>query len=368
MVKRKSNIELLRIVSMLLIISFHYVLKSGYVYNELDLNTFIVKLFYHFGELGVNLFILISGYFLIKGKFSYKKLILLLVEVLFYQAFIYTICYFAGIYHYTSFRDLIFVIFPTIFAQYWFITAYVLLYLLSPFLNKFANSLDQNTYKKFLLLLLFIWSFIPTVFGIFHNTSEDLLYYNRFIWFIVLYFTAGYIRLYGFNIFKKRKNTLLIAGICFSLIIISIFTIHYFRKSFELLGLTEIAYFWPPNSILVFGLSISIFYLFLNMNIKSSRIINILASTTLGVYILHDNDFNKYMWTNIFKTKERLNSNFSILYILISTLIIYLCFSLIDLIRQLIEKQTIKRILNSRLFDKIVNKIKLIFSKILGAI
>lgn len=368
MVKRKSNIELLRIVSMLLIISFHYVFKSGYVYNTLDLNTFIVKFFYHFGELGVNLFILISGYFLIKGKFSYKKLVLLLIEVLFYQVFIYTICYFAGLYHFTSFRDLIFVIFPTIFNQYWFITAYVLLYILSPFLNKFANSLDKNAYKKFLIIILVLWSFLPTVFGIFHNTSEDLLYYNRFIWFIVLYFTAGYIHLYVLEIFNQRKNTLLIAGICTALIALSIFTIYYFRKKFELLGLTEIAYFWPPNSILVFILSISIFYLFLNMNMKSSRIINTFASTTLGVYILHDNVFNKYLWNDIFETKKHLNSNYSILYILGTTVIIYLCFSIIDLIRQLIERHTIKKILDSKVFEMIVNKIKLVFSKVLDAI
>ena len=71
---RQSNIELLRIVSILLIISFHYVFKSGYVFETLNLNSFIVKVFYLFGEFGTNLFFLITGYFMVDGKFSIKKL------------------------------------------------------------------------------------------------------------------------------------------------------------------------------------------------------------------------------------------------------------------------------------------------------
>lgn len=77
-IKRKSNIELLRIVSMFLIVSFHYVYKSGYVFDKLNYNSFIVKTFYFFGELGVNLFLLITGYFMVNGKFKFKKLLIII--------------------------------------------------------------------------------------------------------------------------------------------------------------------------------------------------------------------------------------------------------------------------------------------------
>ena len=79
--ERKTNIELLRIIAMILIISFHYVYKSNFTFEELSVNSFIVKVFYMFGELGVNLFILITGYFMVTGKFSVKKLIYLIIEV-----------------------------------------------------------------------------------------------------------------------------------------------------------------------------------------------------------------------------------------------------------------------------------------------
>ncbi len=83
--ERKSNIELLRIIAIILIISFHYVFKSNFKFEELTINSFIVKSFYMFGELGVNLFILITGYFMVSGKFSIKKLICLILEVNFYH-------------------------------------------------------------------------------------------------------------------------------------------------------------------------------------------------------------------------------------------------------------------------------------------
>lgn len=98
-VERKSNIELLRIISMLLIIIFHCAYKSGFVFEEyFSMNKFLVKIFWMFGELGVNLFGLISGYHMIQGRFKHKKLILLTSEVFFYQIFTHVIACKVGIF------------------------------------------------------------------------------------------------------------------------------------------------------------------------------------------------------------------------------------------------------------------------------
>lgn len=134
---RSSNIELLRIIAMFMIICFHYVLKSKYDCSVLTYNTFIIKSFYMLGEVGVNLFVLITGYFMIKGKFSWKKLICLLLEVSFYFLISIYIGIKLGIYEYTTFRAIFLLFFPTIMNRYWFTTAYILLYILSPYLNIF---------------------------------------------------------------------------------------------------------------------------------------------------------------------------------------------------------------------------------------
>ena len=97
--KRESNMELLRIVSMLLIITFHCALKSGFAFEDhFSVNKFMVKTLWMFGELGVNLFLLISGYFMVQGKFKWRKLILLLAEVSFYQTLAHFVALKLGIF------------------------------------------------------------------------------------------------------------------------------------------------------------------------------------------------------------------------------------------------------------------------------
>ena len=83
--ERFSNIELLRIFAMLLIIAFHYAFKGGFVYESLSVNKMIINVLTMFGELGVNLFVLISGYFMINGTFRWKKVISICLQVYFYN-------------------------------------------------------------------------------------------------------------------------------------------------------------------------------------------------------------------------------------------------------------------------------------------
>ncbi len=345
---RQSNIELLRIVSMLFIIMFHYVYKSGYTSPTFTFNYFIVKLFYMLGELGVNIFILISGYFMIKGKFSIKKLIKLLLEVEFYYLFSVFIASKLGIYTVShTFKGIFMLFFPTTLNRYWFITVYVLIYILSPYLNILANNMDKKTYQKFLFTVLLIWCVIPTFFGLFFNGTESMLYYSRFIWLIIIYFVGAYIRLNPVNIFSKNNNAIICFSISTVATIIGILGFYKFRNILANLGTTEIAYFWQPNSILMFLLSISLFTIFLKVKINYNFIINKLASTTLAVYMLHDGILQGYIWNNIFKTKMRLGGGYSIIHILIATVIIYLVGSVIDLIRQFLFDNVLDRLINN---------------------
>ena len=197
MEKRQSNFELLRILSIFMIAIFHCALYSGFTFTQgLDANGLLIKTFWMFGEAGVNLFILISGYFLITSRFRWKKLVLLAAEVWFYcwttafAAFLLTGKAFAGK------RDLFMNLFPVVGQRYWFATAYVVLYLLSPFLNIFLRAMDQKTYRRFLGLVLLLYSVIPTFTGLATNSTEDFLFFNRLIWMMILYSVAAYIRLY----------------------------------------------------------------------------------------------------------------------------------------------------------------------------
>ena len=120
---RKSNIELLRIISMILIISFHYVYKSGYACDILNFNSFIVKVFYLFGELGVNLFFLITGYFMVDGKFSKQKMVKLLLEIEFYNLITIFIAAKLNIYTFTKTKQYFLIFFPVILNRFCYYSA-----------------------------------------------------------------------------------------------------------------------------------------------------------------------------------------------------------------------------------------------------
>lgn len=80
--KRDSNIELYRIILMLLIIAHHYVVNSGIVEvlyeNPINFKSIIMFLFGAWGKIGINCFILITGFFMCKSNISLKKFLKLL--------------------------------------------------------------------------------------------------------------------------------------------------------------------------------------------------------------------------------------------------------------------------------------------------
>ena len=358
--KRESNIELLRILAILFIICFHYAYKSGYVLETLNINSIIIKSFWFLGELGVSLFVLITGYFQIKDKFSLKKLIKLILEVNFYYLLSiileYIIENIMTIEHakVTLPQFYFSTLFPVIAGEYWFATSYILIYIFSPFLNKFIKSMSKNEYKKLLILLIVIWSIIPTIFGFYRNSTESLLFYNRLIWMGILYFLGAYIRLYSIKILEKRKNAIIFSIVACSTLILGIILIYKYQNFFT----TEIAYFWTPNSIPILMLSISIFSIFLKLRVKNNKIINLFASTTFGIYMLHDGPLANILWKNIFKTLQCLNSPYYFIYIICHTFIIFIVGSVIDLIRQIIEKFTLNKILNSKIIKKFYYQVK----------
>ena len=351
---RNTNIEVLRILSILMIISFHYVYKSQYEYINLTSNTIFIKSFWFFGELGVNLFILITGYYLSNTKASFKKFVLLISEVLFYNFLLYIIGYVIN----RTPLD-ISLLFPIITGKYWFITAYLLIYILSPFYNVLISSMKKNTYQKFLLINLLIWCVIPTLFGLQYNTSESIMYYNRFIWLSYMYFVGAYIRIFKIKFLSNKKNTLLIIFITSILMISSIFVIYLFKDVFIRIGTSEIAYFWTPNNIFMFILSVSIFTFFTQITFKNNEIINKLASTTLGMYLLHDGHLVNYIWKKIFNSHINIYSNMFLFHILNATFSIFVIGAAIDLTRQLLEKKTMKKIVDSKVWPNIYSKIKL---------
>jgi surface polysaccharide O-acyltransferase-like enzyme len=99
----------------------------------------------------------------------------------------------------------------------------------------------------------------------------------------------------------------------------------------------------------MFLLSVSIFGLFLSLKIKSNVFINTIASTCLGVYLLHDGVLSSYILKDLLKANVHLSGRFPLLYIVLSTFIIFSIGVIIDLIRQFVEKRTIEKYVDNLL-------------------
>lgn len=356
--ERQSNFELLRIISMLLIISFHYVFKSGYVVNNLTINNYIIKMFWLVGEIGVNLFVLISGYFLVKSKFSLKKVILLLAEVIFYNSISAILAQVTGTES----------IFRILYSPYSFVRMYIILYFLSPFINRLIENISKKEYQYILLICIFVWSILPTFLGIMKNSTESLDFYSRMIWFVVMYLIGGYIRIYNIKSLNSKKRSLIASMLFATILFSSIGIINIIKLFIPRLENLELAYLWGPNNIISLLFSVSLFMLFANINIGYNKVVNKIASTTLGIYMIHDGLLRNYLWKNIFHTKEILASNYAIIGIVLTTLILFSGGGIIDLFRQYIEKHTVKKYLEKNSIDDFSEKINVKFNNILDKI
>ena len=73
---------------------------------------------------------------------------------------------------------------------------FLILYLLIPFLNRLANSLDFKSYSSMLGILLIVMTLIPSFslfLSVLHANNDT---WNYLLWMIVLYLLGGYYRFY----------------------------------------------------------------------------------------------------------------------------------------------------------------------------
>lgn len=329
--QRKSNIELLRILAMILIILHHYALHGGLSsIAGFGVNKYIGIIYLIGGKLAVNLFVLISGYFLIESEFKLKKVLKLILQVYCYSvAFFIVHVIFKGI---PTGEIIKLTLFPFTSKAYWFIFPYLCVYILSPFINKLIKSISQKQLVKLIGILIFLFSglgFFITDLGLMNNLS----------WFILIYLIGAYIRLYDFNYFSKNtiKWFSVIGYVLFIIITCGITYMSQYNASiFRFVNKIS-----SMNSIIVLVEAILIFIVFKNLDIKNSKVINILGKSSIGVYLFHDSIFRLEFWKEICLVEMFyfVSPWLLVFHTIVCTLGIYLVGVIIELIRsKIIDK------------------------------
>lgn len=343
---RESNFELLRIISMFFIVVYH-VLVHGQILEHatgsMELMTVFIEAFI---LVHVNSFILITGYFQCKSKMKLGKVLSLNNATWFYKVVIMLILIGFGIIS----PDIISIIqtfLPIDFGIYWFISSYLILYLISPILNKVIDNSTKKDLQKIIIILFIVVSLLSTFTkDVFFNTITG----RSLSTFILLYFIGAYIRLYPTNIsyFMKpftleAKRIIYIILFLFCVIFSTFCWLGYdylgqfgslSREISTILGYTHISYASP----IVILQSIFYFLIFSTLSFKSRKV-NFIAKHVLGIYLIHENIYIRtylYDWLG-FSNIESVTIR-TLLYVVIISVAIFIISLIIEIVRQIIFK------------------------------
>lgn len=238
--------------------------------------------------IGVDSFVLITGYFMIdRSEMRWGGAIKTLALTLFYSLGFLALFALAG--GDIQRGELTKSLFPIHEEHYWFVTHYMGLLFLAPFFAKVAMVLDKRQYQWLLAVLLVMSSVY--LYGTVYLRNMHLGF------FVFCFFVGGYIRKFSVPVWWKRHAGWVVMAVWIALFVlgtcVNVLTVLKNGTCvFHLLS-TE-------NNGLVFFLALSVFVWFITRNGKSMLLIRLskLAPYTFGVYLIHENVFVKqHVWS-----------------------------------------------------------------------
>lgn len=268
---RNSSIELLRILCVLMIIVLH----------SIGINNSCAGVFGSvlgvIGNCSVTTFVLISGYYGIRRNFrkifrlrnvaSFYVLAAIVIELLMGRA--------------NSFGVIFSGVFPIISGKYWFLSAYVVLILLAPYINQLILRLNHYQFTTLIFVLVFVFYFIPTFFK--HSIVPDGG--KGVANMISVYFIGRYLAIMGLH--KETKSLTLI--LTFIATVACIVGLNWIQ---QMLGLTDyfnarhlVSHFDADSSLFILVASICVLLLF-HRRTFYNKLINRIAVSVFSVYVL----------------------------------------------------------------------------------
>ena len=354
--KRNLNLDLLRIICMLMVVCLHF-FNHGGLHDSMtpgSCNWFLGNFLYAASLVAVNCFVILSGYFLCTAQFKAKKFVSIWIQSFFYSVFCCIIISVSS--NCFSIKDLIKSGMIITLKQYWFVTAYLLLYLVSPFLNRAIQAMTQKLHLLCCIVLLVIFSFMHNLVYISDFGGVNGGY--SFLWFCVLYIVSAYLRIHVPATRSGWKSPLLLYIICIAIIAGERFLAYYITPFiFGRVALTSL--FYSYNSIFTTLASLSLFQCFRAITIHSNRMIQVCAPLSFGVYLIHDNCFIRPLLWRFLSPAKYKESWEMIPYIIAGAIIIFGSCIFIEYIRRkLFHLLRINSILD-KMGDHIQSKVQL---------
>ena len=339
--QRNSGIELLKLLAMFLIVISHTVQTlsaesdavdfSDYVFRfaeaSSDPRVPILAMFFYFGTLGNTVFFVCTAWFLLdRERNSKERAVRMLADIWVISVSILLIVLalrrgdLGGTLILKS-------LFPTLFSLNWYLTCYLLFYLIHPFLNQLIRGMSQRTLFRVAVLMFLLYSVCDLLHAFLNNyfTVSSFFFISTLIVWVMIYFVIAYVKYY---LPEKSNSRALNAGLLlFGAVGLfgSVALTNVLGLRFPILNNPLIVWKTACNPFLLI-LVIGAFQLF-RMAEFHSKVVNYLSGLTLFIYLIHENLllrslYRPVIWQYLY---TRFGYSRLILLVLLLSVVIYLC-------------------------------------------
>lgn len=345
---RMANLELLRCVAMMMVVTLHFLGKGGLLPGgdrtlsegavALTGAGYAAWLLEMFCIVAVNVYMLISGYFLCTSSFKLSRLIRLWLQVWFYSVTFGVLAAAAGVVEETAVDTHYYLtlLFPISMEHYWFMTAYLFLYVLMPFAGLAVRQMTKGQMKAAILILLTAFCLLKSVAPF--RLETDRKGYDA-LWYLCVFAAAAYLRRFGLPWLKGKWRCLLLYVVSCLLAFGGTMVLHeVYLRTGRLSWIVNIC--MEYNHILPFLGAVGLFGFFLHIRVpnKVSPVINRVAGCTLGVYLLHENLGLRYVWQPWLGAGEVTGAGSLLLTTMTAVIVVFTCGILVEMIRLFVEK------------------------------
>lgn len=318
MKQRNPMLDLFRMVIMFMITLGHALVHGGgtpdlFTPAYYTTNTLIMFLYVH-----VDCFIIMSGYLGADKNFKCSKWLRLWGQMLFWSLVLFFLC--SAIESNFQIKELVKSIMPFTQQRYWFMTAYLLMYLLTPLLNKLIQAMKKNEYRRSLIVYFAIYILLQNLIAWREFTAVNSL---SPLFFCFLYMLGGYFRKYPPE--RKIKWPLIYILSCI------IRCVYFFGASAitvrtfgEPLGETLLNGY---TSFLVIIGAVALFMTFATAEIRfrerSAKLLAFVSPLMLGVYLIHDNPSLREPLWDVLNLARFINTWYLIPMCMLSSIVIF---------------------------------------------
>lgn len=363
--ERDYGLDLLRILCMLMVVCNHTLSWGGLIENELvpgTANFYLGNAMFALCLPAVNCFVMISGYFLCTADFKLKKLISIWGQAIFYSVSIACIVMLLGSQAF-SLKELVKFFLVVSLKRYWFVSAYILMYAVMPFLNCAIRAMDWKTHLLCCGTLLGIFSVLHNMMYISDFGGVNGGY--SFLWFCILYIVAAYFRLHVPKYIRHQKWML--SGYFFSALLICGERFLAYWVTPHILGAVKLtSLFYSYNSIMNVLAAFCLFQFFRGVTVRhafTKKLIAFFAPLTFAVYLISDHTILRPVLWSWLHPSSYYASPWMVFYVLACVAGIFLICCAIEWCRKALCVKTGITDGIAKLCDKVQNKVNAAMAK-----